>query len=267
MSRYEKMFARIANKKIALIPFITAGYPSVDECISIVESYFRAGADAIEIGLPFSDPVADGLVIQQANKRALSQGACFDSTVRMIRKIRSDYPDLPIGIMTYANVVFALGLDTFYSTLKSMEVDSCLIPDLPIDMADEFIAMSEDYGISQSFIVPHNATDELAIKISQSSKGFNYITSRKGVTGEHMSANNPLSSVINSIKRHSVGPPIVGFGISSAEDIKHVKKEGAVGAVIGSAVINIIEQNINDKNLINNEIEIYLSALTKETFY
>lgn len=267
LNRYQQMFKKNKNRKISIIPFITADYPTTSECIELIKTYINAGADALEIGLPFSDPASDGLAVQTANSRALYNGSNFNSAIELIAKIRIEFPDLPIGIMTYANIAFATGLNTFYSSIKKAGVDSCLIPDVPIDMSKDFVAASENHNIEQIFLIPHSVTEHTLERITQKSKGFNYITSRNGVTGKNQEKLNSLRSVIKDIKRYSPYPSIIGFGISSVNDIARVKSEGGDGVIIGSALINIIEDNYPNRKEYNRKIKIYLSTLSKESFY
>ncbi|OEE39205.1 tryptophan synthase subunit alpha, partial [Vibrio anguillarum] len=161
MDRYQTLFQRLAdNNQGAFVPFVTIGDPDPEQSLRIMQTLVEAGADALELGIPFSDPLADGPTIQGANIRALDAGTTPDICFELITKIRAQYPDLPIGLLMYANLVYSRGIENFYQRCKNAGVDSVLIADVPTNESREFVAAADKYGIQPIFIAPPTASDE-----------------------------------------------------------------------------------------------------------
>ncbi|WP_114784597.1 tryptophan synthase subunit alpha [Vibrio tetraodonis] len=242
MSRYQSMFARLNEQNQgAFVPFVTVCDPNPAQSLKIMETLVEAGADALELGIPFSDPLADGPTIQGANIRALESGAtpeiCFD----LIGEVRAKYPDLPIGLLMYANLVFARGIDNFYQRCANAGIDSVLIADVPTNESAEFVEAAAKHGIEPIFIAPPTASDDTLKSVAELGSGYTYLLSRAGVTGAETKANMPVSDLLDRLNQYDAPPALLGFGISTPEQVKQAIDAGAAGAISGSAVVKIIE--------------------------
>lgn len=246
-NRYDVTFSALkANNQGAFVPFVTLGDPSPELSLQIIDTLVDNGADALELGFPFSDPLADGPVIQGANLRSLASGTtasiCFD----MLRQIRNKYPDLPIGLLLYANLVFSNGIDTFYAKAKAAGVDSVLIADVPVEEAKPFIEAATHHGIAPIFIAPPNADSDTLQLVSEHGKGYTYLLSRAGVTGTESKAGMPIADILARLKAFNGAPPLLGFGIAEPAQVREAIIAGAVGAISGSAVVKIIAEHQED---------------------
>jgi tryptophan synthase alpha chain len=244
MSRYEKMFKRLdeANEG-AFIPFVTIGDPSINESLEIIRTLVKSGADALELGLPFSDPIADGPTIQKANIRALNSKTTIDECFGLIKTIRNEYPDTPIGLLLYSNLIMAKGINEFYQTAKAAGVDSILVADVPIRESQPFRKAATTAGIDPVFIVPPSVTDDTMRQVASYSRGYTYLLSRAGVTGAETKATMPSNVMIKKLTEYQAARPILGFGIGKPDQVKAAIDAGAAGAISGSAVVNIIERH------------------------
>ncbi|CAM2828712.1 tryptophan synthase subunit alpha [Vibrio mytili] len=265
MSRYEKMFARLNEKKQgAFVPFVTVGDPNAEQSYKIMETLVESGADALELGIPFSDPLADGPTIQGANNRALESGATPDICFEQIGKIRAKYPDLPIGLLMYANLVFSRGID-FYAHCAKAGIDSVLIADVPTNESDEFVAAAEKFGIDPIFIAPPTASDETLEQVAKLSSGYTYLLSRSGVTGAETKANMPVGQLLERLNQYDAPPALLGFGISEPSQVKQAIEAGAAGAISGSAVVKIIETNVEQPQTMLDKLAEFVSAMKSAT--
>ena len=234
MSRIQNAFA---NGK-AFIAFITCGDPDLETTAKVVRSAVANGADLIELGIPFSDPTAEGPVIQGANLRALKGGVTTDKIFDLVRDLRRDVT-VPMVFMTYANVVFSYGADRFFSTCKETGMDGIILPDVPFEEKDEFLPYSRRYGIDFiSLIAP--TSDHRIAKIAAEAEGFLYIVSRLGVTGIG-GGNADISSMVKLVRENTSIPCAVGFGISTPEQA-HAMAAVSDGAIVGSAIVKIVEK-------------------------
>ncbi|KAB0480213.1 tryptophan synthase subunit alpha [Vibrio chagasii] len=245
MDRYQSLFTRLAEKNQgAFVPFVTVGDPNPEQSLKIMETLVEAGADALELGIPFSDPLADGPTIQGANIRALDSkvtpNVCFD----LIAKIRAKYPELPIGLLMYANLVYARGIESFYERCANAGIDSVLIADVPTNESNEFVAAAKKFGVHPIFIAPPTASDETLKSVSELGGGYTYLLSRAGVTGAETKANMPVTALLDRLNKFDAPPALLGFGISAPEQVKEAIQAGAAGAISGSAVVKIIENNV-----------------------
>lgn len=250
MSRYEKLFSSLAARKEgAFVPFIMLSDPNPDTALAIVRAAVAGGADALELGVPFSDPVADGPTIQASHIRALAGGATVDSAIEQIRRIRGEFPDLPIGMLIYGNVPFTRGLETFYSEFQEAGADSILLPDVPVREGAPFVAAAEKAGIDPIFIAPAQASEQTLQGVAQYSKGYIYAISRDGVTGtEKESETRGLDEVVNNVKRFGGAPILLGFGISTPQHVADAIAAGAAGAITGSALTKIVDAHLDENN-------------------
>lgn len=250
MSRYEKLFSALASRNEgAFVPFIMLSDPDPETALTIVRAAVAGGADALELGVPFSDPVADGPTIQASHIRALAGGATVDSAIAQIRQIRSEFPDLPIGMLIYGNVPFTRGLETFYSEFHDAGADSILLPDVPVREGAPFVAAAEKTGIDPIFIAPAQASEDTLAGVAASSKGYIYAISRDGVTGtEKASETRGLDEVVGNVKRFGGPPILLGFGISTPEHVADAIAAGAAGAITGSALTKVVDAHLDENN-------------------
>lgn len=234
MSRYEAMF----QKGPAFIPFVMLGDVSLD----VMDELIRGGADALELGIPFSDPVADGPVIQRAAMRAIAKGTTLTTCLKDLATIRNRHPQIPIGILTYANIVVHAGLDEFYSAMSKAGVDSVLVADVPTLEAKPFCDAAIKHGVDPVMIAPPNADDECLKRIAQMGRGYTYVVTRAGVTGsdEHLRLN--ATQLLQKLKQFGAPPAVLGFGISTPAHVKQAIEAGAAGAISGSVIVARLER-------------------------
>ncbi|UUM31593.1 tryptophan synthase subunit alpha [Vibrio japonicus] len=266
MNRYEAMFERL-NKcnQGAFVPFVTVCDPNPELSLEIMETLVEAGADALELGIPFSDPLADGPTIQGANIRALESGATPDICFELIAKIRAKYPELPIGLLMYANLVFARGVENFYERCAKAGIDSVLIADVPTNESSEFVAAAKKHGVEPIFIAPPTASDETLRSVAELGGGYTYLLSRAGVTGAETKANMPVSDMLGKLNQFDAPPALLGFGISEPEQVKLAIQSGAAGAISGSAVVKIIESNVSQPQTMLSQLSEFVTAMKAAT--
>nr|WP_144242716.1 tryptophan synthase subunit alpha [Francisella sp. FSC1006] len=262
MDRYTTLFENLETKNEgAFIPFVTIGDPNKELSLEIIDTLVAAGADALELGIPFSDPLADGPTIQGANIRALNSSITPNDCFEILTKIRAKYPNIPIGLLLYANLVYANGIENFYQKCKNAGVDSILVADVPAHESKEFRDIAKKVGISQIFIAPPDATNELLQQISSLGNGYTYLLSRVGVTGAETAANMPVEKVLAKLKEYNAPKPILGFGISNPEQVQEAIKAGAAGAISGSATVKIIENNLDDKDKMLTQLKKFVNNM------
>ncbi|MFM2483737.1 tryptophan synthase subunit alpha [Celerinatantimonas yamalensis] len=266
MSRYLQMFDRLnhANEG-AFVPFVTLGDPSYEQSLAVVDALVAGGADALELGFPFSDPVADGPTIQGANIRALTAGAKPSLCIKMLADIRRRYPDLPIGLLLYANLVYSTGVDSFYHQLSDAGVDSVLIADVPTIEASSFRDVANRYQIDSIFIAPPNADDATLATIAEMGSGYTYLVSRAGVTGAETKAGTPVEHLLDILKKHNAPPALLGFGISQPEQVSAAIAAGAAGAISGSAVVKIIADHLDNPTLMCEALKQFTQRMKAAT--
>lgn len=266
MSRYETMFERLnkANQG-AFVPFVTLGDPNFEQSLAIVDALISGGADALELGFAFSDPVADGSTIQNANVRALSNGSTPSRCIEMLQIIRQRYPDIPIGLLLYANLVYSTGINNFYQKLANAGVDSVLIADVPTLESKSYRDTAEKYGIKSIFIAPPNADDATLKEVARLGSGYTYLVSRAGVTGTETKAGKPVGHLIDVLKENNAPPALLGFGIAEPSQVKAAIDAGASGAISGSAVVKIIERNLESPKTMLAELKTFVSNMKAAT--
>ncbi|MCS5480033.1 tryptophan synthase subunit alpha [Corynebacterium sp. YIM 101645] len=277
MTRYEKLFDALGRRNEgAFVPFLMLGDPTGEDALEIVRAVVEAGADALELGVPFSDPVADGPTIQKSHIRALDGGATVDGALAQIRTIRAEFPDLPIGMLIYGNVPFTRGLETFYREFAEAGADSVLLPDVPVREGQPFAAAAAAVGIDPIFIAPAQAAEKTLAGVAAQSKGYIYAVSRHGVTGtERASEITGLADVVANVKRFGGPPILLGFGISTPEHVADAIAAGAAGAISGSAITRIIDKyvvgdhpepgRITDLAALKAELAEFVSAMKAAT--
>lgn len=262
--RYEAMFARLhANKQGAFVPFVMLGDPDIQTSLDIIRTLMNSGADALELGIPYSDPIADGPTIQKASIRALASKIRPSDCFTIISTLRDEFPEVPIGLLLYSNLVLANGIDNFYEKSHAAGVDSILIADVPLREADRFIEIAKTHQIQQILIAPPNASDETLKEIGAKSSGYTYLLGRAGVTGAETAVELPASELVSKLNQYKVAPPLIGFGISTPEQVSSAIQAGAAGAISGSAVVNIIANNLSNKENMLKGLAEFVSSMKK----
>ena len=224
----------------AFIGFLTAGDPTIEKTVEYVLAMEEAGCDLVEIGIPFSDPVAEGPVIQEANLRALSNNTNTDDVFEAIRQIR-EKSDVPLVFLTYINPVFYYGYDKFFRRCQELNVCGIISPDLPYDEKDEILEVTKKYGIDIISLIAPTSKERIQM-IAREASGFIYVVSSLGVTGMRSEIRTDLKSIINDIKEVTDVPAAVGFGINTPEQAENISKV-ADGIIVGSAIVNIIAEH------------------------
>lgn len=224
----------------AFIPFITCGDPDLETTAKVVRAAVQNGADLIELGIPFSDPTAEGPVIQGANIRALSGGVTTDKIFDFVRELRRDVK-IPLVFMTYANVVFSYGMEKFISICSEIGIDGIILPDLPFEEKDEFQPICDKYGIDLISLIAPTSEHRIAM-IAKEAKGFIYVVSSLGVTGVRSEITTDIGAIIKLIRENTDIPCAVGFGISNPQQAQKMASLSD-GAIVGSAIIKIIEKD------------------------
>lgn len=223
----------------AFIPFVTAGDPDLETTEKLVLAMAKAGADIIELGIPFSDPVAEGVVIQRADERALKAGATTDRIFETVRRIRAK-TDVPLAFMTYINPIFAYGPDKFMKNCRDAGIDAVIVPDLPFEEKDEIKAYCDTYCVTLISLIAPTSNERIA-QIASGAEGFVYVVSSMGVTGVRSEIITDLGEMIALVKKTKNIPCAVGFGISTPEQAKKIAAD-ADGVIVGSAIVKIVEQ-------------------------
>lgn len=235
MSNIKKAFE---NGK-AFIAFITCGDPDLETTAAVVSAAVENGADLIELGIPFSDPTAEGPVIQGANFRALNGGVTTDKIFDFVRKLRRDVK-VPMVFMTYTNVVFSYGAEKFISTCKDIGIDGLILPDLPFEEKEEFLPICRKYGIDLISLIAPTSENRIAM-IAKEAEGFLYIVSSLGVTGTRDEIKTDLASIVDIVRENTDLPCAIGFGISTPEQAKKMA-DISDGVIVGSAIIKLLEK-------------------------
>ncbi|XBC38419.1 MAG: tryptophan synthase subunit alpha [Buchnera aphidicola (Floraphis choui)] len=261
MNRYQKLYDKlIPFKRGCFIPFIVIGDPSINTFLKIIDTLIENGADGLELGIPFSDPIADGKVVQKANLRAFKSGINVNKCFAVLYEIRKKYSTIPIGLLLYANLIFKFGINNFYLKCSNIGIDSVLIADLPIEESHSFRQCAMINNILQVFVCPPDAKNDIIEKISVYSKGYIYLLSRSGVTGIDDKIIVPPLNLINKLRQLTKTPLIQGFGISNPNQIKQIISSGISGVICGSIIIQLIENYFyNEKKLIKEIKRLSLS--------
>lgn len=261
MSRIEDRFNGLkAEGRKALIPFITAGDPEPGMTVSMMHSLADAGADIIELGVPFSDPMADGPVIQRASERALKYNVSLADVIEMVAEFRTTNQDTPVVLMGYLNPLEIMGYETFARRAGEAGVDGVITVDMPPEESDEFIAAITPQNIAPIFLFAPTTTDERMDRIAAVAKGFIYYVSLKGVTGSNKLDITEVSNKVETLRRHSDLPVAVGFGIKDAETARTVST-CCDAVVVGSALVQKIESFTGKQDDLLDEINGFLSTI------
>lgn len=239
LNRIDELFSRLkSDNKKALMPYLMAGYPDVETSLRLLVALARAGADVIEFGIPYSDPLADGPTIQAAADASLQNGTNTDVVFDIIKRAREE-TDTPIILMTYYNTIYRYGLDKFARNAAESGADGTIIPDLPPEESESWSSAAGEYGLATVMLAAPTSTGERLKKVADASRGFVYCVSLAGVTGARSSLPANLANFIQRIRNITDKPLAVGFGISKPEQAKQVSAV-ADGVIIGSALVGLI---------------------------
>ncbi|HYL76384.1 MAG TPA: tryptophan synthase subunit alpha [Bryobacteraceae bacterium] len=257
-TRIGRLFERLRREgRPALIPYITAGDPSPDRTPALVAALERGGADLIELGVPFSDPIADGPVIQRGSDRALKAGTNVAAVLDIAAKIRKN-SEIPLLLFTYMNPVLRYGLEALARDAVARGIDGCLLTDLSVEEAEPYVRAMRSAGLDTVFLAAPTSTERRLELVAEYSTGFIYLVSRTGVTGERASVSECVEPLVKAMRKVTDLPLVVGFGISTADQVRQV---GAIadGVAVGTAVVRVVEENAASADL-----EAKLEALARE---
>lgn len=262
MGRIETAFAATSLKKPAFIGFTVAGDPDKATCVRIARALITGGTDILELGVPFSDPVADGPTIQKADERALAAGTTPDTVFEIVREIRKG-SDVPIVFLTYYNIVHRRGNERFYQEAHDAGVDGILIADMPVEESEEVCAVAARTGIDPIFLITQTTSDERIKKIAAKARGYLYLVAVLGVTGVREQVSGGAIDLLHRVRRYTGLPLALGFGISTPAHAQTCARAGADGVIVGSAIVEIVERNLNDPAAMEQELKDYVSAMKK----
>jgi tryptophan synthase alpha chain len=261
MSRIQTCFESLKKRSgTALVPFITAGDPDPSQTVALMHTLAAAGADIIELGVPFSDPMADGPVIQRASERALKHHVSLHHVLSMVSEFRRTNPTVPVILMGYLNPVEVMGYESFAAEAGRAGVDGVLTVDLPPEEGDEFTARLKDSGVDPIFLFAPTTSDERAAKICALASGFLYYVSLKGVTGSSALDVGTVSERIAHIRRYTKLPVGVGFGVRDAQAAAQLAQV-ADAVVVGSALVSIIENHGSDSHRMHAAVRDFIASL------
>ena len=263
-NRISARFSDLAkNGECALVCYVVAGYPDLRTSQAVVEMLVEGGADAIEIGIPFSDPIADGPTIQEASHAALEMGIKPADALALALRIRKKFPDLPLLVMTYSNILARKGFEKFFVLSKASGVDGFIIPDMPVEEAEEYTKAASRHGLSTVFLASPNTPASRLESIVKATTGFLYLVSVFGITGARSNFEDYTLQAVKAAKRAAASkvPIAVGFGISKPEHVKYMKSAGADGVIVGSAIVDIISSSIQAKARMLRRVRSYAQTM------
>lgn len=258
MGHYQSLFNTL--NRAALIPFFVIGDPNFDVSLKLVKTAIDAGADVLELGIPFSDPVADGPTIQKADIRAMDAGMTPAKAIEFVKQV-TNYKPLPIGLLVYYNLIYQYGVEKFFNDFKAAGGTSVLVADLSIDDADEIAPAATAAGLETVFMVTPNTAEERIEKIAAATTGFIYTVSLTGVTGARTGLSDQVKPLITRLKEHTDKPICVGFGISTPEHAAAVAGAGADGVIIGSRIVKMIEDNLDNPETMKTQIGDFIRSV------
>lgn len=258
MSTYQDTFSHL--DRAALIPFFVIGDPTYAVSLELVKTALDSGADILELGIPFSDPVADGPTIQKADLRSLAAGMTPAKALQFIREITA-YKSVPVGLLVYYNLVVQYGVETFFRAFKQAGGTSVLVADLSIDDADEIVPSAAAAGLQTVFMVTPNTPDLRIETIAKKTTGFLYTVSLLGTTGERTSLSDSIRPLIARLRKYTDKPICVGFGISSPEHARQVAAAGADGVIIGSRIVKFIEESPDQPDRVRERIGRFVTEV------
>jgi tryptophan synthase alpha chain len=244
----------------AFIGFTVAGDPDPETSVRIGKALIDAGTDILELGMPFSDPVADGPTIQKADERSLTAGTTPDTVFAIVRELRA-YSSVPIVLLMYFNSVYRRGIARFYREAHDAGVDGVLIADMPVEESEEAVAAAEEYGIDPIFLVARTTSDDRLDAIVRQARGYVYLVSVLGVTGAREVLPPEAFELLQRVRSHTALPLALGFGISTPAQVKACADAGADGVIVGSAIVEIIARNRHDSGAMELELRRFVSGM------
>ena len=265
MSRIDKKFEELSSKnEKALIAYIMAGYPNEKATLSSVKGLIKGGVDIIELGFPFSDPLADGPIIQNASTISLAGGTKIDGFFKLVKKIRKE-TDIPLVLMTYTNILYHKGYSKFISGAKKAGIDGFILPDMSIEESSNYVKAAKTKKEDVIFLISPNTSKKRIQKIAKASSGFLYLVAIYGTTGMKTGIKNYTVKAIRDVKKLVNGkiPVGVGFGVSSPQDVKKYVKIGADAVIVGSAFLRLIEKTPSNK--LEQKISSFAKSLKRQT--
>ncbi|MDE4907994.1 tryptophan synthase subunit alpha [Methanogenium marinum] len=255
MNRFETVFERPA-----FIAFTVAGDPDLTTSLAVAQTIIHSGADILELGIPFSDPVGDGPVIQRADERALSAGATTDSAFALVREIRKT-SEVPVVLLVYCNTVYSRGPARFYKDAKAAGVDGILIVDMPVEEGHLVMQYATESGIAPIFTVTPTTPPERVKKITDLAGGFLYLVSLSGVTGRRETLSEAAVPLIQRVRKETSLPLALGFGIATETHARQAVEAGADGVIVGSAIVEIVERHVGDLAGMERELSDYIARM------
>ena len=265
-NRFEQAFHLLREKNQGMfVPFVTLGDPTPELSLEIIRTLVSHGADALELGIPFSDPQADGPVIQEANIRALRASVTPSACFVLLEKIRKEFPTIPISLLVYGNIVYTKGIDHFYRSVARAGVDAVLIGDVPVEEAAPFISEAERFQVDPVFFAPPNADERTLQKVAALSKGYVYLLSRAGVTGADRAAKMPIPNILAILEQEKAAPSLLGFGVASPDQVKKAMMFDVGGVISGSAVVKLIGSNCQNPAEMHRELGRFIRSMKDAT--
>ena len=260
MGRIDGVFS--GRKKPAFIGFTVAGDPDKETCIRAAMALIEGGTDILELGVPFSDPVADGPTIQKADERALTAGTNMDTVFEIVRELRKK-TDIPLVFLAYYNMVYHRGVDRFYKEAHEAGVDGILIADMPVEESDDVYETALRYGIDPIFLITRTTSDERIKKIAARAHGYLYLVAVLGVTGVRDTVSSGALELLQRVRNHTTLPLALGFGIATPDHAKTCAEAGADGVIVGSAIVEIIGKNLGNPDKMERDLKTYVGQMKK----
>lgn len=260
MTRIGEVFGTLDRP--AFIAYLVSGDPDPAGFLAAAQAVIEAGADILEIGMPFSDPVADGPTIQRAHTRALEGGMTVDRFFDSLREVRRS-SEIPILLMVYCNTVYRRGVERFYREAKGAGADGVLVVDMPPEEGERAVRAARDTGIDQIFLVAPSTSDQRLEQVLQSASGFLYLASLLGVTGTRERLSDEAGTLLNRVRLRTRLPLAVGFGISRPEHAVALRDAGADGIIVGSALVGLVEEHARDPERMAREIQGFVAGMRK----
>ncbi len=265
MNRLKTCFESLAAKnEAAFVPFQVIGDPDLSTSFAITQSLIKGGADILEFGFAFSDPPADGPVIQAADGRALAAGVTTDKAFSYLARVRES-TELPIALLIYYNLILSAGVESFYRRAREAGVDAILVADVPIEEAQPVLEAAHQYEIAPIFIVSELTSEARLEKILEHAQGYLYLVARIGITGQKKNVNDGIRGVLSTLQAKTSIPVLVGFGLATPEHVATVVKAGAQGAISGSAIVGRIAQHHDQPETMLFELESFCRKMKAAT--
>ena len=258
MGRIGKIFGD--GNTPAFIGFTVAGDPDKATSVRIANALIAGGTDILELGVPFSDPVADGPAIQKADERALGAGTTPSTVLEIVREIRRK-SDIPIVFLTYYNIVYRRGVERFYQEAHDAGVDGILIADMPVEESEEVCNSARRYDIDPIFLISLTTSDKRITRIAEHARGYLYLVAALGVTGVRDRVSDEAIDLLKRVRRYTSLPLAIGFGISTPAQAQTCAQSGANGVIVGSAIVEIVERNLEDPDAMELELKEYVTAM------